>query len=137
MIAYAQCIRSHGAPAFPDPVQDQFGHWVFLSTPGSGLNGPGVPAAENACKKLQPNEVVLTPQEREEALAQLLKFSECMRAHGITNFPDPSTRDGGVGVGLQGLDPQSSQFQAAQQACHQYQPAGAKPVAGPAAGGNA
>jgi hypothetical protein len=78
MIAYAQCIRSHGAPAFPDPVQDQFGHWVFLSTPGSGLNGPGVPAAENACKKLQPNEVVLTPQEREEALAQLLKFSECV-----------------------------------------------------------
>jgi hypothetical protein len=136
MIAYAQCIRSHGAPAFPDPVQDQFGNWVFLSTPGSGLNGPGVPAAENACKKLQPNEVVLTPQEREEALAQLLKFATCMRAHGIANFPDPVSNSDDIGFSLRGLDPQSSQFQAAQQACHQYQPTGAKPVAGPAAGGN-
>jgi hypothetical protein len=136
IIAYAQCIRSHGAPEFPDPVQDQFGNWVYLSTPGSGLNGPGVPAAENACQKLQPSGGGLTPQELKVVLAEALKHSTCMRAHGITNFPDPNTRGGGISISLNGLDPNSPQFQAAQQACEKYQPAGAKAAAGPAAGGN-
>jgi hypothetical protein len=121
-IAYAQCIRSHGAPEFPDPVQDQFGSWVFLSTPGSGVNGPGVPAAENACKKLAPPQVGLTPQELQVVLAEALKHTSCMRAHGITNFPDPVTDDGGISISLHGLDPNSPQFQAAQKACQQYQP---------------
>jgi hypothetical protein len=120
MIAYAQCIRSHGAPEFPDPVQDQFGHWVFLSSPGSGVNGPGVPAAENACKKLRPIGDKLTAQQQQEVVSQALKLAVCMRAHGITNFPDPSTSQGGVTIDLHGLDPNSPQFQAAQQACRQY-----------------
>jgi hypothetical protein len=126
MVAYAQCIRAHGAPEFPDPVQDQFGNWAFLSTPGSGVNGPGVPAAEIACKKLQPKQAVLTPQERQEAVAQLLKLATCMRAHGIANFPDPVSNSDDIGINLHGLDPSSPQFQAAQQACKQYQPAPGK-----------
>ncbi|HEY1915792.1 MAG TPA: hypothetical protein VGH27_09470 [Streptosporangiaceae bacterium] len=125
-VAYAQCIRSHGAPEFPDPVQDQFGGWVFLSTPGSGVTGPGVPVAENACKALEPPQNGLTPQEQQEALAQALKHTNCMRAHGITNFPDPVAEDQGGQLGISinpsGLDMNSPQFQAAQTACQQYQP---------------
>jgi hypothetical protein len=120
MIAYAQCIRSHGAPEFPDPVQDQFGNWAFLSSPGSGVNGPGVPAAENACKKMQPVADKLTGQQQQEMVSKALKLAICMRAHGITNFPDPSNALGGVTIDLHGLDPKSPQFQAAQQACRQY-----------------
>jgi hypothetical protein len=122
LVAYAQCIRSHGAPEFPDPVQDQFGGWAFLSTPGSGVNGPGVPAAEKACKSLAPPQAGLTPQELREATAEALKHTNCMRAHGITNFPDPVTDDGGISISMQGLDMNSPQFQAAQKACQQYQP---------------
>jgi hypothetical protein len=53
-------------------------------------------------------------------------FSRCMRAHGVTNFPDPSTTSGGgirlkVGPGT-GVDPSSPTFRAAQQACAHFLP---------------
>jgi hypothetical protein len=55
---------------------------------------------------------------------QALKFSQCMRAHGLTNFPDPSTRGGGIQIGGpgSGIDPRSPVFQAAQKACARYAP---------------
>lgn len=52
----------------------------------------------------------------------LIKFSECMRAHGIANFPDPKPT-GSIAFNAQsGVNPQSSQFQAAQRACKKYNP---------------
>jgi hypothetical protein len=55
---------------------------------------------------------------------QALKFSDCMRANGVPNFPDP-----GAGGGIQispgsGLNPQSPAFQAAQKACRKLLPGG-------------
>lgn len=48
------------------------------------------------------------------------EFSQCMRSHGVTNFPDPSP---GGGIELQGnLDPQSPAFRSARQACKQFAP---------------
>jgi hypothetical protein len=43
-----------------------------------------------------------------------LKLSQCMRAHGVPNFPDPNGQ--GVIQGS-GIDPNSRQFQKAQQTC--------------------
>ena len=48
---------------------------------------------------------------------QALKLSECMRAHGVPNFPDPNGQ--GVIQGS-GIDPNSSQFQKAQQTCAKH-----------------
>jgi hypothetical protein len=52
-----------------------------------------------------------------------LKFSQCMRAHGVTNFPDPGA-GGGIQIGGPGsnLNPRSPSFQAAQRACGKYLP---------------
>lgn len=37
--------------------------------------------------------------------AQLLRYSECMRAHAVTGFPDPSTtRSGSNGFGIDGYN---------------------------------
>ncbi|MGH9105431.1 MAG: hypothetical protein ACRDZX_06255 [Acidimicrobiales bacterium] len=53
---------------------------------------------------------------------EALKFSECIRSHGITNFPDPSS-SGGIDLNSSsGIDPQSAQFQTAQNACRKYFP---------------
>jgi hypothetical protein len=46
-----------------------------------------------------------------------LKFSECMRANGVANFPDPNGQ--GVIQGS-GIDPSSPAFQKAQQKCAKY-----------------
>jgi hypothetical protein len=40
-----------------------------------------------------------------------------MRAHGVPDYPDPSTSNGGIGYNLSGIDTHSPQFQSAQQAC--------------------
>lgn len=56
------------------------------------------------------------------------KFSECMRAHGVANFPDPN----GQGVIMihsgMGIDPGSPTFQGARSACSKVLPNGGQPT---------
>lgn len=56
------------------------------------------------------------------------KFSECMRKHGVTNFPDPN----GQGVILihsgMGIDPGSPAFQSARSVCEKLLPNGGQPT---------
>jgi hypothetical protein len=125
MVAFAQCIRSHGLPDFPEPSE---GRLIVKGTSKNGLN-PGSPqfqAAMKACRSLAPAPK-LSPQQTAAMQAQALKFSECMRSHGVPNFPDPKFEGGGVRLSLNRssgsassgstLNPQSPQFQAAQKAC--------------------
>ena len=56
------------------------------------------------------------------------KFSACMRAHGLPNFPDPNSQ-GAISVGPgSGIDPSSPKFQAAQKACQSVLPNGGPPT---------
>jgi hypothetical protein len=119
MVAFAQCMRSHGVPDFPEPSE---GKLIIKGTSKNGLN-PGSPqfqAAMKACRSLAPAPK-LSPQQTAAMQAQALKFSKCMRSHGVPNFPDPKFEGGGVRISLHagpgGLNPQAPQFQAAQKAC--------------------
>jgi hypothetical protein len=84
---------------------------------------------------------------KQNAQEMALKFAQCMRQHGV-NLPDPGAngafqingraagaspapKDEPQTGGPQGIDIQSSQFQAAQQACKQYEPNGAQGANGP------
>jgi hypothetical protein len=54
-----------------------------------------------------------------------LKFSKCMREHGVKNFPNPETGPGGVtklGFKNEGTDPKT--MEAAQEACQHFQEEG-------------
>jgi hypothetical protein len=116
-VAYAQCIRAHGVPNWPDP--DEHGH--FNAT--TDLFTPQLRVALKACKDLLPGGGNMTtggkisPQEQ----AQLLKYAKCMRAHGIKNFPDPTSEGLTLSPG-NALDPSSPQFQAADKACRSLMP---------------
>jgi hypothetical protein len=132
-VKFAACIRSHGVPNFPDPNSQG----VF-SLSGSDATLPQTPqfqTASKACRSLlHLRGTPPSPAESAKMLAQLLKYSQCMRSHGVTNFPDPTTSPGG-GVGLRvhvgpgGIDGTSPIFQRAQSACASLQPGG--PGAGP------
>ena len=51
-------------------------------------------------------------------LAEAVAFSQCMRSHGVPNWPDPvRTPSGGYGYRTAGIDPHSAAFQGAWQAC--------------------
>ncbi|MFE4496765.1 hypothetical protein ACFRKD_30405 [Streptomyces niveus] len=53
-----------------------------------------------------------------------LAYSECMRENGVPKFPDPS-EGGGIKVGPDsGVDPESPEFQTAQEACVDLSPQG-------------
>ena len=57
---------------------------------------------------------------------RVLKYSQCMRAHGITDFPDPSS-SGSLSIHIQpgsDLNPHDPQNVAAQNACKAYRPGG-------------
>jgi hypothetical protein len=62
------------------------------------------------------------------ASASGLAYSQCMRAHGIKNFPDPNP-SGGIGIGpSSGINPNSPQYQTAEQACHSLAAGGVSPA---------
>ncbi|GAB3426342.1 hypothetical protein [Flindersiella endophytica] len=56
---------------------------------------------------------------------QAVKYTQCMREHGITDFPDPV--NGEIQLTVRkgtDLDPTSSRFKSAQQACKSLEPPG-------------
>jgi hypothetical protein len=54
----------------------------------------------------------------------MLAFSECMRAHGISHFPDPGSGGGGLNLDGTGINTQSPSFRNAQSACFKVLPGG-------------
>lgn len=59
--------------------------------------------------------------------ASFLHFSECMRADGVPNYPDPSA-GGGIKITVgSGLNPQTPAFQRAQNLCRKDLPGGGPP----------
>ena len=95
-LAFSRCMRAHGLPDFPDPDPNG-GITINSGGPGGKNLGPDAPAfkaAQKACASLAPGGGAATPAEKAKRRAEGLKMAQCMRAHGILDFPDPSA-DGG------------------------------------------
>lgn len=60
------------------------------------------------------------PETSAQLQADALKYSQCMRSHGLPNFPDPSPGGGFVFPAGSGDTPGSPAFQAAQAKCQKY-----------------
>jgi hypothetical protein len=111
-------MRSHGVPGFPDP--DSNGNFN-LPSPVSSQEM----AANHVCNHLLNVGTPLNAAQTQHALRQLVKYAQCMRGHGVPNFPDPQITNGGIGVpggftfdtAGRNLDQKSPQYQAASRAC--------------------
>jgi hypothetical protein len=120
LVAFSRCMRSHGAPNFPDPQRFVGGN-VKLTIHGLG-NSPQLQSALNACNGLLPN----GPGGSQETAAQQRtrlederSFAACMRSHGVSRFPDP-TAQGELTVEMvqaQGIDVHSPQVLRVVQKC--------------------
>lgn len=88
-LAYATCMRSHGVPGYPDPVVSGAGNSVSVKiSPGSAdPNAPAFRSADRGCRDLLPDGVV-PGAVSEQQQAQDVVFVDCMRAHGVPDFPD-------------------------------------------------
>ena len=108
LVAYADCMRSHGVANFPGP--DSSGQIPKLQVVAARESDPNrFDAADNACSHLLPNGSLgtqETAQQKHEQLDDELSFARCMRSHGVTRFPDP-TAQGELTVAMveaQGID---------------------------------
>jgi hypothetical protein len=143
-LAFSRCMRAHGVAKFPDPSTNGRGIQLTIG-PGSGVNpqDPGFRAAQKACGRLMPGGGPSSGHPSAQDKAQMLKVSQCMRSHGITDFPDPTTsqpspgKGFGMAIGRNGvflaipnsIDVQSPAFKRAAAACN-FGPQGAPPPPG-------
>jgi hypothetical protein len=113
---FSHCMQTHGEPSFPDPSSN--GSLQISGGPNSALNPNSevFKKAQSECQKFMP---APTPAQKAQGLASGLKLAKCMRAHGITDFPDPNS-SGQLQIKISpgsDLNPDNPQFQAAQKAC--------------------
>ena len=105
--AAAACIRSHGIPSYQDPVLTASGQvytdsrsildYLAAQPAGSGskdVNNPAVQAILAPCGSLitaaglQPEDEAPAPP---KLVAAGVKLAQCLRAHGLPNFRDPTS----------------------------------------------
>ena len=87
-LAYADCVRTHGVPLWPDPDASGRFDKSKLNPRLLGVSSSKAGLAAHACRSLLPT---YSATQQSQVLAQALTFSRCMRAHGSTNFPDPES----------------------------------------------
>ena len=121
LLAFSACMRRNGLPDFPDPQRTGGG----TSLPFD----PSVPAfkdAQRTCRRLLPSGGNSSPQEQTQQLQEALDYAACMRENGVPRFPDPKASGGGIEWGelgaRVGVDPESPQFKAAEDACEDVAP---------------
>jgi hypothetical protein len=81
-VKFAECIRGHGVPHFPDP--DAKGEVVF----GIDVTPAVWQKAVDACKDLEPPGA-LSGKRSPKQQSAALRFAECIRKNGVKDFPDP------------------------------------------------
>jgi hypothetical protein len=101
-VAYSNCMRSHGVPNYPDPASG--GQAPKTSAQQLGVSSSQFSAAGQACQHFYPTgggsfqqliqECESTgdcPQTVvQQALNVMREYAQCVRSHGVPNFPDPT-----------------------------------------------
>jgi hypothetical protein len=98
-IAYSRCMRSHGVPNYPDPSSS--GSLPKGNAQAFAVSSSQYQAAEQACRQRLPSggsasltQCLMTGDCPRSVVGPALeegrKFAQCMRSHGVTNWPDPA-----------------------------------------------
>jgi hypothetical protein len=139
VLALAQCMRTHGVRNFPDP--NASGGYSLASNgslEGAGgtsidINSSQVETAYGDCRHLLPGgpsfsrlgQIEQQEQQRQDQMLPLMvKYVQCMRSHGVPNFPSPGENSQGQ-KNVSPINVNSPQFLAAAKACQHLLPPGA------------
>ena len=126
--ALSRCMRANGVSGFPDPREGPGGGGVgfpggffvgsneSIVVMGTPFSGPAVAHAEKICRQYLPpgGPGPAVPESRRQAA---IANAECMRTHGVPNFPDPTFSGGQFNPGLGAINPESPAFKHAAAAC--------------------
>jgi hypothetical protein len=93
---WVQCLRTHGLPRMPDAQLTQDGYLQF--PPAGNYNWKDDlrthKSTIDACQPIEdrypPNAFRPKQQLTADDLRKLAEYAKCVRAHGVTDFPDPN-----------------------------------------------
>jgi hypothetical protein len=88
----ARCVRAHGHPDFPDPVEDGMGGWKIPDSVGEVK----APACDQLVRRAKDQTRALEAPSAAD-MVKLRQFAKCVREHGFPIFPDPDS-DGSFDV---------------------------------------
>ncbi len=123
-VAFSACMRSHRVPNFPDP--NAGGRPLEVDAQQLGVSDSLYQAAEQTCLHLLPtggslqqltHQCLLYGDCPQTLVGHLMalgrKYAECMRSHGVPNWPDPSISPKGgrpvFDLGAAGIDTPSTE----------------------------
>ena len=110
---FSTCMRDHGMDWFPDVTSaDQV-------TEPDGVDQEKMRAAVEACRAYAPAGSVPGPQKGGPDRSISLRYAQCMRDNGVSNFPDPAANGT---IPKADIDHDSPTFQAASAKCKSILP---------------
>ena len=96
---FSACMRNHGVTNFPDPKVSSSGPGdtaIAMVVPEQLAGSPHFKSARTACAGILPAGGNISPAQvaklQQQRRQYLLAFAHCLRAHGLTNFPDPTNQ---------------------------------------------
>jgi hypothetical protein len=117
---WAACERSHGDPDQSDPTVSAAGViYIFVPKnvqPAGNLHertGTCSQYVAEAANELKAANPVAPPPDQ----AEILKYTACMRANGVPNYPYPSPNSDQLNFDAAGVDPNSPAFVRANDLC--------------------
>lgn len=81
-VRFSECMRTHGVADFPDPDKNNDYNY------GVSVSEVVWTRAVGACRALQPPGTLSSKRTRTQQ-SHALTFAQCIRAHGVKDFPDP------------------------------------------------
>jgi hypothetical protein len=117
-VKFSTCMRDHGVPSFPDPEADAGGIQIPVSLARNP--SPAFKSAMQACHSLMVAEGGSPPVVSAGQKAAAVKLAQCMREHGVPNYPDPTYQDGNLvppSIANPAINPVSPVFSAASKTC--------------------
>jgi len=128
LLGYAACMRVHGVPNFPDPGGKGGIPKPALVRALTEVSSSQAQAASKDCQDLLPagglsGQPVRTIPVQDEQ--DYLHAAACLRAHGISGFPDPVFAGGSVHFAIPAsINTHSTRFNQARLICEKLIPAG-------------
>jgi hypothetical protein len=122
LLAFTHCMRSHGVRQFPDPPPGA----NDIKLPDARMlhvSSSQFQSATDACRHLLPPGVGgwYPRSQIRHVLSAMRRFAQCMRSHGISNWPDPIVDSQGR-VGFNADNPPGSRTDHAVNQCHHLLP---------------
>lgn len=121
-VAFSHCMRAHGVPRFPDPKSNGVIPKVGLQQ--LGVSGSRFQAARSACGHLLPSSGESSPAGVQQVMDALSRFARCVRARGVSHWPDPLAESDpgqpgtpGFPREMPGVDQNAPQVESAMHAC--------------------